>query len=187
MIKYIVLTGGYAESNTISQIIFGLNFLGQTSGFESEEDALSSLALDLYLKYYDEYLDLYERRYSAPIKECCLKTLTSFRTGLRWVDSEHECHTCSAKLEDRKFVGYKFSQYILKLFSAITDTYGEAESLPGHNLVWSPFWTESIWGSPREEILVIEENGEMKILEALLEIKPELKPLPEDEDDFFFG
>lgn len=187
MIKYIVLTGGFAESNTISQIIFGLNFLGETPGFETEEQALASLACDLYHKYYYDYLDLYQWRYSAPIKECCLKTLSSFRQGLRWVEEEHVCHTCHSKLEDKKFVGYEFSEYILKLFSAVTDTYGDAEDVPGHKLVWSPFWTEGIWGTPREEILVIEENGEHELLEALLEIKPELKPLPEDEQYFYFG
>lgn len=51
MIKCIAIKTGYAENNSISTLIFGLDCTGMKSGFESRIDGLKSLSLDLFKKF----------------------------------------------------------------------------------------------------------------------------------------
>lgn len=51
MIKYIVMNMGFAEECSIATLIFGLDYLSQSEGFSSKENALQSLAKDFYNKY----------------------------------------------------------------------------------------------------------------------------------------
>lgn len=173
-LRFIVLCSGYAEDATTSVLIYQCEFSGHP-GYSNYKDAVTDLALDLYAKYYDSCLNVYENRYSADVKQCC-------RNALIENNKANFCSKCGNEIADKKFSADGFCSYIRGLYCTTSDSYGEAEHANGRNLIWWPFWIEDFIGAPKEDIITIGENGQAILLEALLEAKPELRQY--DEEDF---
>jgi hypothetical protein len=177
MLKYIVIHCGYAESNTTSALIYQCEFFGNP-GYTSYKTAITDLALDLYAKFYDGYLSVYENRYSKQVKDCCRKVLTADKNA-------KFCSECGKQIADKQFDHEEFMDYIRGLHSSTCDSYGEAEYVAGRHLTWWPFGSGNFIGAPKEEVIYIAEYAEVVLLSALFDAKPELRT--GDDDDFDLG
>lgn len=180
MYRFIVMTCGYVESAMTSTLIYQCQFFGHP-GYTSRKEAVTNLALDLYAKYYDEHLSIYERRYSRGVKECCRESLIANKEA-------KFCPACGSQIKDKDFHYDNFMEYVTGLHSTTTDSYGDAEYASGRNLTWWPYWNNDFIGAPKEDVILIGENAEVVLLVALLEAKPELKneedEIPYGEDDW---
>lgn len=168
MKKFIMMSCGYVESNRTSWLIYQCNFFGD-EGFDTAKEAVTELALDLYAKFHDEYLSVYQNRYSDSVKECCRKALIA----------NHQakfCSECGCQLLDEKFNPDEFMEYVTGLHDTTCDSYGDAEGTSTRSpLAWYPWWSHEFLGAKKKEIVFIPESAEHVILCALLEAKPELK------------
>lgn len=177
-LRFIVMTCGYVENASTSVLIYQCGFSGK-SGYSSYREAITDLALDLYSKFYDEHLSIYENRYSRSVKDCCRKVL---------IDNKEAkyCSECGSQISDKKFLYDEFKEYVSNLHCTTCDSYGDAEYAAGRNLIWWPYWTNDFIGAPKEEVIYIAESAEQVLLDALLDAKPELKDPDEDtyESDF---
>ena len=175
-IKFIIMSCGYVESNHTSLLVYGTHFHGH-EGFDTAVEAVKELSLDLYAKFHDEYLSTYNNRYGADLKECCSKSLVNDK------DAKF-CATCGSRLEDKKFDGDAFMDFIRDLHGSTCDSYGESEWANGRDFVWWP-WCNigNLIGAPKETVVIIPESAEECLLEALAEAKPELFPTPSTEVD----
>lgn len=171
-LRFIVMITGYAENASTSCLIYQCGFFGHP-GYASYKGAITNLALDLYAKFYNERLSIYEHRYSQA-KECCTKSLIANKES-------KFCAECGRKLADKTFHPEAFMEYIISLNGCTCDSYGDAEYAGDRELTWWPYWITDFVGAPKEEVIVIAENAEAVLLAALLEAKPELKsPLTND-------
>jgi hypothetical protein len=121
---------------------------------------------------------VYENRYGKDVKECCRKVL---------IADKHAkfCSACGKQIADKKFRYEDFKDYVCKLPGSTCDSYGEAEGTADRpNFAWWPWWIGDFVGTPKEEVIVIPEQGEVVLLAALLEAKPELRDETDDETDF---
>lgn len=175
-LKFIVLSCGYAEEGMTSVLVYQCGFFGHP-GYSSYQEAITELALDLYSKYYDEHLSIYQNRYSDRIKKCCREALISNSKA-------NFCAECGNKLADYKFEAEAFQEYIFGLHNTTCDTYGSAEDSPTRIFVWYPFHIGDFIGAPKEEIIYIGENAEVVLLDALLDAKPELRDSNEIYEDW---
>ena len=161
------MISGYAEDATTSSLIYQCSFFGKL-GYQTCKEAITDLALDLYAKYYDEYISIYENRYSNNVKGCCRECVIKNNEA-------KYCSDCGREIKDREFVYENFMFYVKELHSTTSDSYGDAEYAAGRELNWWPYWTADFIGAPKEEIIFIPENAEVVLLAALLDAKPELK------------
>jgi hypothetical protein len=167
MYKFIIMHCGYVESNMTSALIFQCQFFGHP-GYTSRKEAITELALDMYAKFYDEHLSIYQNRYLREVKKCCRDSLVANR------DAKF-CSNCGDQLKDKEFNYDEFMEFVSNLHSSTCDSYGDAEETSTRNLCWWPYWTNNFIGAPREEIIYIAESAEVILLAALLDAKPELK------------
>lgn len=166
MLRFIVMTCGYVENACTSVLIYQCQFFGNP-GYTSCKEAITDLALDLYSKFYDDHLSIYENRYSKSVKECCREALISNKEA-------KYCSKCGHQISDKSFDPEEFMEYVCSLHSSTCDSYGDAEYAGGRHLKWWPYWTEEFIGAPKEDIIYIGENAEVVLLEALLDEKPEI-------------
>lgn len=174
MYRFIVMICGYVENAMTSTLIYQCQFFGNP-GYSSKKEAVTDLALDLYSKYYDDHLSVYERRYSRDVKDCCRAALIANKEA-------KYCSDCGNQISDRKFDPEAFMEYITALHSSTCDSYGDAEYAGGRNLKWWPYWTDEFIGAPKEDVIFIGENAEVVLLEALIEAKPEIKAQVDEGD-----
>lgn len=166
MYKYIIMHCGYVENNMTAALIFQCQFFGHP-GYSSRKEALTELALDMYAKFYDDYLSIYENRYGRDVKKCCREALISNKEA-------KFCSECGSQIKDKGFDCEQFMEFVTNLHCTCCDSYGEAESTSQRDLCWWPYWNDDFIGAPKEEIIYIAENAEMVLLSAMLDAKPEL-------------
>ena len=176
-LRFIVMTPGYVESACTAYLIYECAFFGHP-GYTSYKEAITNLALDLYAKYCDEHLSIYENRYGRDVSDCCRKALIADKAA-------KFCAACGHQLADKKFDYDGFKDYVYNLTGSNCDTYGEAEDTSTRQMTWWPWASGDFIGTPREEVIYIAEMAEQVLLAALLEAKPELVD-PEDETDFSY-
>jgi hypothetical protein len=167
MLRFIVMHCGYVESSATSALIYQCEFFGNP-GYTSYKEAITDLALDLYAKFYDDYLSVYENRYRKEVKECCRKALIANKEA-------KFCSECGGQIVDKKFNCDQFMEYVSNLHASTCDSYGEAEWTTTREMTWWPWWSEEFIGAPKEDIIYIGESAESVLLMALLEAKPELQ------------
>lgn len=174
MLRFIVMNCGYVESATTSSIIYGSDYLRKAT-FSSYKAAITELALDLYAKYYEEYLSIYQHRYDKDVKECCRESLIR---DSRFNKETKFCAECKEEIKDKPFDAEEFANYIVNLHQTTCDLYGDCEWANGRDLVWWPWAVRDLIGAPKEDVIFIAENAEGVLLAALLEVKPELNTDP---------
>lgn len=177
-LRFIMMVNGYVESASTGCLIYSCGFFGHP-GYDNYKDAITNLALDLYAKFYDDYLSVYQNRYSGSVGDCCRKVL-NLDKGAKF------CSTCGKQISDKKFDYEKFKDYVCNLTSSTCDNYGDAEDTSTRQLTWWPWWVGDFIGAPKEDVIFIAEQGEVVLLAALLEAKPELKNPGDEETDFSF-
>lgn len=173
MFRFIVLHTGYVENNSTACLIYRCEFFGN-AGYDNYKDAITDLALDIYAKFYDEVLSTYQNRYASEVRDCCRKTLIANK------DAKY-CLHCGDKIVDKKFDYEEFKDYVVNLMNATCDSYGNAEITSTRNLTWWPYQSFNIFGAPKEDIIQLSEYGEIFLLLALLDAKPELTSDQDDE------
>lgn len=176
MYKHIVMGAGFAESATAGVLVYSCEYFGNP-GYATMKEAITDLALDLYSKYYDDVLSVYQRRYSGGLKDCCLKTIVGSKTA-------KFCSECGGKITDKKFDTEEFESYIQDLSTSTIDSYGDAENTSTRDLTWWPYDVADLIGAPKEEVIYIAEHAQAILCAALLDAKPELRPEYWDDDDF---
>ena len=167
MYRFIAMHCGYVESCKTSLLVYNCEYSGH-SGFKTMKDAIIELALDMYHKYYQEVLSIYEHRYTSGLEKCC-------RDALIAKHDANFCSTCGKAIKDKEFDDEGFMGFIRDLHDTDCDSYGEADSANNRALVWYPFWTDAFIGASKKSIIFIPENAESILLYALFEVKPELK------------
>lgn len=162
--SFIMMSCGYVESNQTSWLLYGTHFHGR-EGFDTMQEAITELALDLYAKYYDECLSSYINRYS--FSKCCTDSLIK--------DKEAKfCSKCGKPLIDKEFNADHFIEFIVNLHGSTCDSYGEAEYANGRHFVWWPWSMHEFIDASKDEIIFIGESAEYVLLAALFDAKPEL-------------
>ena len=167
MLRFIVMSCGYVEDASTSVLIYQCEFFGNP-GYTSYKEAITDLALDMYGKFYDDYLSVYENRYGNDVKECCRQALIANKTA-------KFCSGCGRQILNKEFHYHQFMEYVFNLHSSTCDSYGEAEWAAGKDLHWWPWGTDRFIGAPKEDVIYIAENAEVILLAALLDAKPELQ------------
>ena len=170
MYRFIFLKTGFAESNSVSSLIYQCNYFGY-EGYDTQKEAITTLAEDLYAKYYDDCLSTYANRYSAG--SCCNKTLSANRRA-------KYCYECGSPLADETFDKEDFQEYIRNLFKLDYNDYGDAEDTSTQELRWWPFWNKEFIGADRKTVVIIDENCEYVLTDALMEARPALRYGGED-------
>jgi len=164
MYKFIAMHCGYAESCKTSLLVYNCRFFG-ISGYKLMKDAITDLAFDLYHKFHNECLSIYENRYLFGLSDCCRESLIK----------DHDakfCSKCGSQLKDKDFDPESFTNFIRELHDTDSDSYGDADE---GNFHWYPFWTEAFIGASKKSIIYIAENAESVLLHALFDAKPELR------------
>lgn len=172
-LRFIMMSCGYAESGQTSWLIYQCQFFGRYNYYSSYKEAITDLALDLYAKFYDDHLSIYQNRYNKEVKDCCRKTLVSNKEA-------KFCFSCGERIVDKIFDDNEFMNYVCELHNTTSDSYGDAEETSTRDLTWWPFWGTEFIGTPKEEVICIAENAEIVLLDALVEAKPELKEAAEN-------
>ena len=167
MYRFVVMHCGYVENSNTSALIYQCMFFGR-SGYLSMKEAITDLALDMYAKFYDERLSIYENRYSKDVKKCCRESLIANQNA-------KFCSECGSQIVDKQFASEEFKDFVTNLHCSTCDSYGEAEGTATREFAWWPYWTSDFIGAPKEDIIYIAENAEVILLAALLEAKPELQ------------
>lgn len=176
MYRFIVMICGYVESSMTSNLIYQCGFFGNP-GYTSRKEAITDLALDLYAKFYDDHLSIYENRYGRDVKKCCRESLIANKEA-------KFCSDCGSQIKDKAFDYEQFMEYVIGLHNTTCDSYGDAEWAGGRDLTWWPYWIGDFIGAPKEDVILIAECAEVVLLAALLDAKPELK---NEEDEIPFG
>jgi hypothetical protein len=167
-LRFIVMTTGYVENASTAVLIYQCRFFGR-GGFSSYKEAITELATDMYGKFYDDHLSIYENRYGRDVKKCCREVLIADKNA-------KFCSTCGSQISDKEFDAQEFMEYVCGLMNTTCDSYGEAEwTSQKEHMAWWPYWVGEFIGAPKEEVIYMAENAEVTLLAALLEAKPELK------------
>jgi hypothetical protein len=166
MLRFIVMTTGYVENASTSLLVYQCGFFGK-EGYTSYKEAITDLALDMYAKFHEEVLSVYQNRYRSEVKECCRDSL---------IDNSKAkfCSICGCRLLDKEFHPQDFIEYIRELQNSTCDDYGESEYCGDRKMTWWPWWAGDLIGAPKEDVIYIAENAEVILLHALLEARPEL-------------
>ena len=170
--RFIVMTTGYVENASTAFLAYQCEFFGN-SGYDNYKDAITDLALDMYAKFYDEHLSTYQNRYSSEVRDCCRNSLIANK------DAEF-CSKCGDRIVNKKFDADAFMEHISNLMGSTCDSYGNAEQTSTRDMTWWPYGSNFI-GAPKEDIIHLAENGEVILLLALLDAKPELRSDQDDE------
>lgn len=159
----VMMSCGYVENAMTSWLIFSTRDISNLY-FETPKEAVTELALDLYAKFEDE------RTYGREPKKCCVETQASNAAA-------KFCATCGKSLADAKFDETCFMEFVTDLHARDCDAYGEAEYACDRRFMFWPFRAEALLGAKKNEYVLISENAEVVIRDALLEAKPELVDL----------
>lgn len=173
--RIVMMSCGYVENNTTSWIIF--TTFSHRERYETAAEAVIELAKDLYAKYEDEAL-LHK---STTLEKCC-----SDGTALGLPDRNY-CHVCGRRLADETFDAEGFMEYVTGLHSTTSDSFGESEATATRDFAFWPWRAEEIVGAGKDEVVLIGENAERVILDALFEEREDLRKLsydPDPEDDW---
>lgn len=173
-LRFIMMTCGYVESAMTSVLLYQCEFFGHP-GYASYQEAITNLALDLYSKYYDEVLSIYNNRYARRVEECCRRELTKN-------EKASFCSTCGKAIMDKKFDAEAFCRFITDLHGTDCNSYREAEHANGRQFTWWPWQSDDFIGAPKKDVIWIAEKAEYVLLYALLDAKPELRNNEVDED-----
>lgn len=160
------MTCGYVENAQVSALIYQCQFF-DNPGYSTYKEAITDLALDLYAKFYEDFLSAYQNRYSSNDK-CCRDVLIADKDA-------HYCPKCGKRITDKEFNYEEFQSYIVNLHGSTCESYGDAEDAGDRVLTWWPFWINDFIGAPKEEVIHLQEYAELILLAALLDAKPELK------------
>lgn len=168
----IMMSCGYVENSMTSWLIFSTEDISNVY-FETARDAVIQLALDLYAKYEDEL------SYTRPKSNKCCESNAATNPDALY------CLTCGRRLEENTFDEIRFMEFVTDLHVRNCDAYGEAEFANDREFMFWPFRGQSIVGAKKNEVVLIPENAEVVIRDALYEVKPELKDLSlyKDEGD----
>ncbi len=153
----IMMCCGYAESAMSSWLIY-TSIIGNVT-FATKVDAVKALALDMYNKYIDD-MDVRTVRQCPECKE------------IRGGDF---CFKCGANLlAIQTLDAGEFKDWIVSLHSTNCDNYGEAEYANGEDLTFWPWRADEIVSAKQNEIVLLCENAQHILTEALYDQKPEL-------------
>lgn len=166
--RIVMMSCGYVENNRTSWLIF--TTFADDERFETAAQAVIELALDLHAKYEDEVLDV---GYLSP---CCKESQAKDADAVF-------CAKCGKRCRDAEFDELSFMEYVEGLHDTTADTYGESEANPKRDFAFWPWRAEEIVGAGLDEIVVIGENAERVIFDALCEVKPELRADDTQEGD----
>ncbi len=166
--RIVMMSCGYVENNLTSWLIFST--FTRNERFDTAAQAVMELALDLHAKYEDEYL-------THPVyNECCKKAKEDPATSF--------CPKCGSCLQPNvMFDATAFMDYVIGLHSTTCDSYGEAESTGKRDFAFWPWRAEEIVGASQDEIVLIGENAERVILDALYETREDLRKLEDRSDE----
>lgn len=167
MYQFIAMHCGYVESCKTSLLVYNCGYTGHR-GFKTMKEAITELALDMYSKYYQECLSIYEHRYTGGLENCCRDALVAKHDA-------NFCSTCGKAIKDFAFEAEGFTNFIRELHDTDCDSYGEADHTHDRQLIWYPFWTDAFIGASKKSIIYIAENAESILLHALFDAKPELR------------
>jgi hypothetical protein len=155
MINTIVLTFGYAESSSISQLIF----VNRSDQME-EEEALKTLAEDMYAFYLSE-------RIQIPTRPCCKKATSAF------------CPHCGRANSTKNDNYIEFADFMWDLLSFNADNYGSAAeyvSLPDgsfHDMRWVCSGAEVLYYNKKNECLIFDHSSSRMLAEVLRKHYPD--------------
>lgn len=162
MIRAIILTCGYVEDQKTSFMAFM-----HPKGFETEEEALVSLANDLKGKYILDNGDPEDPDRSS-LKECCKKGM---------LEKDNFCKSCGGILynSDLSFDVESFTDWIYEdLHGSTCDSYGTSHMWT-NQLEWSPWEITEIFNLKRSQILLVNENAERLLGIALSATLPNVR------------
>lgn len=179
--QVIALSFGYVESNTTSWLIY------QAEGKHpsTRKEALHSLVEYLWDKYNKEtgeskkHLDLFK----SNMAKCC-------RTAWNKRDTNNpptHCPFCEAnynKVIENEFSITEWHEFLTNLHGSCCDNYGEHD-WPENPYGWSPWMYD--FNIPQNQILIIAENAEVILTQALSKIHPELRNLCSEDDVYLFN
>lgn len=165
--RFVMMTCGYVESAVTSWLIY----TSQRVYFKTAEEAVKQLALDMYAKFHDEHMDELE-----VWKPCCKSALK---------DEKKFCPDCGTQVGGLEFSADEFAEYVTGIHSTTCDTYGEAEYTKTRpELTFWPWQGDNIIGVKKNEVIVINQNAEWVLLDALCECKPELRASRDEADGY---
>lgn len=154
----IIWSPGYAEESVVSYIISSTHYLHDGEQFDSKEEAIRSLANDLFHKFRDV----------AAINN---ETIEKWR-GMADVPGR------IIKVSYEEFL-----RYLRRMPGLTTDRYGEAEQAESfdYKFIWSPYWPEEVMARIHEnKHIFIQDQAELIFSWALKDKYPDIF----DEDDF---
>jgi hypothetical protein len=160
--RIVMMSCGYVENACTSWLIFSTH----SGHFATAAEAVIELALDLHAKFEDEVL--------APIyrSECCRKQ-----------GDVAYCSSCGKRLLPKAFNGTEFMEYITGLHNTTCDSYGESESTGKRDFAFWPWRAHELLTASKDEIVFIGECGDRVILDALFEIRKDLRDKELEADD----
>lgn len=153
--RIVMMSCGYVENACTSWLIFSTH----TGCFATAAEAVIELALDLYAKFEDEVLVGYVHK-----KQCC-----------REQGNVAFCSVCGTRLKPKEFNGDEFMEYITGLHNTTCDSYGEAESTSTRAFAYWPWRAHELLSASKDEIVFIGECAERVILDALFEVREDLR------------
>lgn len=158
MIKTISLTFGYAEGQSIGQLIFSNREVGPME----VDEALKTLAEDMYAFYLYECV--------AQIKNCCKQ---------QDADRQNFCSMCGSHLSSGPNDSYDaFRDFLWELMSYDADRYGpgwECIELPDdewHEVRWQYCGVGEVLANDKSECLVFHSHGCKLLAEILRKYYP---------------
>mgnify|MGYP005862726183 CR=1 FL=1 len=152
--RIVMMSCGYVENACTSWLIFSTH----SGRFATAAEAVIELALDLYAKFEDEVL--------APVykSDCCRKQ-----------GDVAFCSTCGKRIMPKPFDGTEFMEYVTSLHNTTCDSYGESESTEKRDFSFWPWRAHELVDASKDEIVFIGENAERVILDALFEVRDDLR------------
>jgi len=164
--KAIALTFGYVESATSAVLIFT-----PEHAFETRKEALHSLAEYLYTKYsfeIKEHVD-HINRYKTYMAPCCRKAWDKRDQN----NPPEKCPRCGASYSveaESQFSIDDWYNYLDNIFHSTANSYGDSEVDCDCN--WNPW--DFDFSITKDEMIIINKDGEVVLLKALMNIHPEL-------------
>lgn len=154
----VMMTCGYVESQMTSWLIYNTR---NAIAFESKLTAVRALAMDMYNKYVEDHLD--GKAPHGLVKSCCKAAFGRF------------CSQCGASLEHMRFDECSFQDFVKGLHSTDCDSYGSCDYAGDDVLVFWPWLAQDrILGLSENEVVILCENAEKILTEALYDQLPDL-------------